>query len=504
MAGVTFQTGLAHYIGLMTERKLSLHWFRRDLRVSDNPALLSALRHGPAVAVFVLDEHPSIRALGGASRWWLHHSLAALQKDLTALGMTLILARGDAGAIIPKLCLELGIGHVTANRGYDAGAIAAEQALHTALAEHDIRLELHAANLLHDPNALRTGQGRPYQVYTPFWRALIATGEPAPPLPAPVAQPVSDLFHTAAKHSESLADWGLLPTAPDWAHAMRAEWQPGEAGAQRRLTEFFPRALYGYKEMRNHPDRVGTSRLSPHLAFGEISPRQIWQATKTYCAAHGLNPMAGDAQHFLKEVCWREFSYHLLVHFPNLPTEPLRPQFKRFPWADDPTGLLAWQRGRTGFPIVDAGMRELWQTGWMHNRVRMIAASFLIKDLLLPWQLGEAWFWDTLLDADPANNAASWQWVAGCGADAAPYFRIFNPVLQGEKFDPNGDYVRRFVPELARLPNRLIHQPWQATPLELREAGVTLGGNYPNPLVDHNQARQRALAALATISESAA
>ncbi|BBK33077.1 hypothetical protein STHU_37110 [Allostella humosa] len=302
-------------------------------------------------------------------------------------------------------------------------------------------------------------------------------------------------------HGLELAALDLLPTRPDWAGGLRQAWQPGEDGARQRLAAFVRRGLKGYGAGRDRPDRAGTSMLSPHLHFGEISPGTAWTAVDGAGAADPA--LAADAEAYLRELGWREFSYQLLFHHDDLADAALRPEYGAFPWRDDPAGLAAWQRGRTGYPIVDAGMRQLWQTGWMHNRVRMVAASFLIKDLLLPWQAGERWFWDTLVDADLANNAASWQWVAGCGADAAPFFRIFNPVLQGQKFDPDGSYVRRFVPELARLPDRWVHQPWAAPSAVLADAGVRLGQDYPRPIVDHAAARPRALAALATLKETA-
>jgi deoxyribodipyrimidine photo-lyase len=344
---------------------------------------------------------------------------------------------------------------------------------------------------LFEPWTVSTQGGQPFKVYTPFAKACRAAPEPPLPLPAPARLPAV----AAVPPGLALDDLALLPRKPDWAGGLRAAWRPGEAGAQQRLERFLASAIEGYKEDRNRPDLESTSRLSPHLRFGEISPRQLWHA------ARGREGRGAD--HFVSELLWREFSYHLLFHFPELPDRNWRASFDAFPWADDPAALEAWRRGRTGFPIVDAGMRELWQTGWMHNRVRMIVGSFLVKDLMLPWQRGKEWFWDTLVDADLANNAASWQWVAGCGADAAPYFRVFNPMLQGEKFDPAGDYVRRYVPELARMPAQFIHRPWEADDATLRAAGVELGRSYPRPLVDHGQARDRALAAFATLKQSA-
>ncbi len=307
----------------------------------------------------------------------------------------------------------------------------------------------------------------------------------------PVARPRSLPPYPSALPSDPLDDWDLLPSKPDWAGGLRESWTPGEQGAAKRLKAFLDSPIETYADDRDRPDLVGTSRLSPHLAHGEISPRTIWhEVDKAVRAGH---VPAKQADKFRAELGWREFSYNLLFHNPDLPTDTLRPEFNAFPWKTDDAALKAWQRGQTGFPIVDAGMRELWETGWMHNRVRMIVGSLLVKHLLIPWQEGERWFWDTLVDADPANNAASWQWIAGCGADAAPYFRIFNPMLQGERYDPEGAYVRRFVPELARLSSKYIHQPWTAPESVLDEAGIRLGRDYPLPVVDHKTGRQRAL-----------
>ena len=301
--------------------------------------------------------------------------------------------------------------------------------------------------------------------------------------------------------SDRLSAWELRPSKPDWAGGLRKTWTPGEDGAQARLQSFLEEALLGYHDRRNLPGIGGTSRLSPHLHFGEIGPRQIRQAVTARAFAATGSPMPRGADVYLSEIAWREFAHHLLFHFPDLPVSPMRQEFAGFPWSGDAATLAAWRRGMTGYPIVDAGMSELWATGWMHNRVRMIVASFLVKDLLQSWLLGEAWFWDTLVDADLANNAASWQWVAGCGTDAAPYFRIFNPSLQGARFDPDGHYVRRWVPELAKLPNGVLHAPWNARPIDLKDAGVVLGKSYPMPVVDHRQARPRALAAFQRIRQ---
>jgi deoxyribodipyrimidine photo-lyase len=468
-------------------------WFRQDLRLADNPALNAAAESGaPVVPVHVLDDAGAgAWPRGGASRWWLHHALEALGSDLAARGAPLVLRRGSAAAELDALVAATGATAVFWNRCYEPAIRKRDEAIKADLETRGIQARSFNASLLFEPWTIANQSGQPFKVYTPFAKACRAAPEPALPVPAParlrsIAGPPPGL---------ALADLALLPRKPDWAGGLRAAWRPGEAGAQARLERFLAAAIEGYKEERNRPDLESTSRLSPHLHFGEISPRQLWHA------ARGRE--GRGAEHFVSELLWREFSYHLLFHFPELPERNWRASFDAFPWADDPAALEAWRRGRTGYPIVDAGMRELWQTGWMHNRVRMIAGSFLVKDLMLPWQRGKEWFWDTLVDADLANNAASWQWVAGCGADAAPYFRVFNPTLQGEKFDPAGAYVRRYVPELARMPAAFIHRPWDADAETLRAAGVELGRTYPRPIVDHGKARDRALAAFATLKQSA-
>lgn len=478
----------------------TLVWFRLDLRLQDNPALVAAAARGaPVIPVFILDDADAGDwQRGSASRWWLHQSLEGLDRDLSALGSPLVLRRGAAAGEIDRLVNEAGADAVYWNRRYEPWARARDEGIKESLKGRGIETRSFNGGLLYEPWDVTSKQGTPLKVFSPFWRAVQAKGDPPDPHPAPVRliapeKPIA---------GDRLADWRLLPTKPDWADGLRESWAPGEAGARDRLERFLEGPVGDYKTMRNHPGVDATSGLSPHLHFGEISSRQVWHAARTASLARSGTPMDQGTGHFLSEICWREFSYNLLFHNPDLPHRSLRPEFEDFPWRDDPGGLAAWQRGLTGYPIVDAGMRELWHTGWMHNRVRMIVASFLIKDLLVHWRHGEAWFWDTLVDADLANNAASWQWVAGCGADAAPYFRVFNPVLQGEKFDGDGTYVRRWVPELSRLPDALIHKPWDATPLELADAGVTLGKTYPHPIVDHAQARQRALAALDTIKKT--
>ena len=423
----------------------------------------------------------------------MHHSLRTLAADLAKRGSHLILRRGPAERELDRVAGEVGARKVVWNRRYEPWAVSRDEGLKAALKGRGITARSFNASLLREPWEVVNGKGEPYRVFTPFWRALRAGLDLPAPSEAPRHIPAPQVWPAG----EALGDWDLTPSRPDWASGLRETWTPGESGGQERLDAFAGRASLAYGEARNLPGREGTSRLSPHLHFGEIGPRQVWRALTATAFAETGDLMPSGVEVFLSEIAWREFSHHLLFHAPALPEQPLRLEFAAFPWAKDPKGLQAWRRGLTGYPIVDAGMRQLWATGWMHNRVRMIVASFLIKDLLIDWREGQDWFWDTLVDADLANNAASWQWVAGSGADAAPYFRVFNPVTQGQKFDPNGAYVRRWIPELAALPDKLLHAPWTARPLELADAGVRLGVTYPAPIVDHASARERALAAYA-------
>lgn len=475
----------------------TLCWLRHDLRLADNPALHEAAKAGALHLVFIDETNPSLRPRGAASRWWLHHSLTVLTQEIAARGGTLSLLKGDSAQLIPTLARNLGCDLITWNRRYGEAERAVDGAIKTALKTAGHRVESFNSHLLREPFEVKSQAGGPMRVFTPFWKAARALGEPAQPLPAPTRLPPAPAPIAEAVTLDSLA---LLPTMPDWAGGMRKTWQPGEAGALKRLDAFINGPLDGYAANRDRPDIPSTSMLSPHIAFGELSPRQIWHQVRGRLEAGTLLASEKDCDKFLAEVGWREFAYHLLFHYPTLPNENYQAKFNAFPWREDAAALRAWQRGRTGYPLVDAGMRELWQTGFMHNRVRMICASFLIKHLLIDWREGEKWFWDTLCDADPANNAASWQWVAGSGADAAPYFRIFNPIGQGEKFDANGDYIRHYVPELARLRSEYIHKPWDAPPAVLAAAGVKLGETYPKPIVAHDMARARALAAFQTLN----
>ncbi len=470
-------------------------WFRTDLRLSDHPALYDAGQNGtPVICLYVFDEEsagvrlPHGRPLGAASRWWLAQSLRALDDSLKRLGQTLVLRRGRAAEVIASVARETTAATVKWIASDIAGDASVEREVAKALEAMGVEGRAFPSDLLAKPSSVRNKEGRGLRVFTPFWKRILSLGDPAKPLPAP-----KTLKAAPRITSDELASWNLEPTTPDWAGGLRETWTPGEASAQKRLKDFLDHDIKDYTNLRDRPDRDGTSRLSPHLRFGEISPRQVWYAANF--AAAQRPAVASDVAKFLSELGWREFSRHLLFDQPHLATQNLQSSFDEFPWKRNAKALRAWQRGRTGYPIVDAGMRELWHTGIMHNRVRMIVASFLVKHLLIDWRDGETWFWDTLVDADPGNNPASWQWVAGSGADAAPYFRIFNPVLQGEKFDPDGAYVSKWVPELAQLPAKLIHHPWDATPIELSAAGVVLGKTYPEPIVDHKAARERALAA---------
>lgn len=467
-------------------------WFRDGLRLSDHAALAAAAAtKEPVVCLYVLDEESDgVRPRGGASRWWLAQSLKSLDASLKPLGQRLVLRKGRAAQVVPEVAQQAKASTVHANRIETRPDRKIEQDVGRALRGLAIAGKSFDGDVLVAPERIRGKEGKGPRVFTPFWRRVQTQAD----IPQPLAAPRS-LLRGPELASDTLDAWALEPTRPDWTGGLRETWMPGEAVAQQRLDEFLSDTIRGYANDRDRPDKPATSRLSPHLAFGEISPRQVFHAARFVAQEHPS--LARDIEKFLSELGWREFCRHLLFDVPTLAQQNLQHSFDRFPWRTDNAALRAWKRGTTGYPIVDAGMRELWHTGVMHNRVRMVAASFLVKHLLLDWREGERWFWDTLVDADVASNPANWQWVAGSGADAAPYFRIFNPVLQGEKFDPGGDYVRRWVPELEKLPAPLIHKPWEATPFELADAGLRLGDTYPHPIVEHKAARARALAALA-------
>ncbi len=469
-------------------------WFRQDLRLADNPALNHAHQSGrPIVPVYVLDDGPAVRPIGGASRWWLDKSLRALGEAIADREGRLVLRRGDSEAELRRLIEETGATCVLMNRLFEPDARTRDADIAHSLQGEGVEVKGFNGTLLARPGAVLNGTGGPYKVFTPFMKALRAQAEPPPHTTGP-----RSLAGAPTLASDDIDGWDLHPTKPDWSKGFLG--QPGEAGATAALSRFIVGALKSYAMDRDRPDRDGTSRLSPHLHYGEISPWQVWRTV--YDAAGTGKVAPAQAEKLTSELIWRDFSAHLLHHFPTLPDKAFRPEYDAMAWRDDTAGFEAWTKGRTGYPIVDAGMRELWATGIMHNRVRMIVASFLIKHLLIDWRKGEAWFWDTLVDADLGQNSQNWQWVAGSGADASPWFRIFNPVTQGEKFDPDGKYVKRWVPELAKVPAKFVHAPWTAPSEVLRDAGIRLGAAYPKPLVDHAEARARALAALKAIKPS--
>lgn len=465
-------------------------WFRRDLRLADNPALAEAAACGAAVLPLYIDDPACAWPPGAASRWWLHHSLQALQRRLAGLGADLVVRRGDSARTLIELSRRHHIDAVLWNRRYEPGEVGRERAVRTALGEAGIAARGLDADLLIEPRQLLKADGDPYRVFTPFWKALQQRlGEPLP-LAAPAA-----LTGIPASDGSAIDTLGLLPERA-WDAGLRATWKPGEAGAHRRLRALLDGPLADYPRQRDLPDRAGTSRLSPHLHFGELGPRQAWYAVRAWAAEQRGAGRVAAADSWLRQLAWREFARHLLFHFPETAEAPLDRRFLQYPWATHyGEALRAWQCGRTGIPIVDAGMRELWRTGWMHNRVRMLTASLLTKNLRIPWLEGARWFWDTLVDADLADNTLGWQWVAGCGADAAPYFRIFNPVLQGERFDPRGGYVRQWLPELRALPDAWLHRPFEAPADVLATAGIELGRDYPRPIVDLAASRRTALGA---------
>lgn len=474
----------------------TLVWFRQDLRIADNPALTAAVEaRAPVIPIFIhAPAEEGAWPPGGAARWWLHHSLKKLHEDLAERGSRLcIRASGDSLSALRALARESGATRVLWNRRYEPAAILRDGEIKAALRSDGLESKSFNSALLREPWTVRTGSGGPFQVFTPFWRHCSSLEDPADPLPAPQVLRAPDVWPEAL----ALESLGLLPRRP-WSHGIQTAWAPGSAAARALLEEFLANTFEQYSDRRDRPGVRGTSRLSPYLHFGEIGPREIWHATRRFALQRGQHTSWRESD-FLRELGWREFAHHLLFHFPHTPEQPLRARYAAFPWKSNATALKDWQRGMTGFPIVDAGMRELWQTGWMHNRVRMLVASFLVKDLLLPWTEGARWFWDTLVDADLASNTLGWQWVTGCGADAAPFFRIFNPVSQGKKFDPDGAYVRRWVPELSQLADEWLHRPWEAPAAELRSAGVILGGTYPLPIVDHETSRLQALDAYGRI-----
>ncbi len=469
-------------------------WLRRDLRLDDNPALQALQEDGHIpLPVYIHDEPDPDWPLGAASAWWLHHSLTSLEKALRQCGSRLTVLVGDSQQQLSRLIETSGAQAVYLNRCYEPAFIRRDRALEQALERAGVGMRSYSGTLLREPATIAKKDGTPYRVFTPFWKSLHGTGPSRDPagrpqrLPAPADTPLLT--------GSSIGSLDLLPAMP-WDEAFYNHWQPGEDGAWDALHEFCEQSLIDYPDARDRPALQGTSRLSAHLHFGEISPVRVWHYLEQWASTHSDSGTVTASEAWLRQLGWREFSHHLLYHFPDTRLHPLDKRFENFPWRTDyAEDLTRWQQGQTGIPIVDAGMRELWRTGYMHNRVRMIVASFLTKNLRIPWQEGARWFWDTLVDADLANNTMGWQWTAGSGADAAPYFRIFNPVLQGEKFDKAGVYVRNWVPELKRLDNKHLHQPWSADPAELADAGIRMGSDYPEPLVDLQASRKQALAA---------
>lgn len=472
-------------------------WFRRDLRLGDNQALRNAIGDADEIIPLYIwaPEEESPWQAGGASKWWLHHSLTELNNDLTAKGSYLLIRSGDSLVELEQLRKETNAKGVYWNRLYDPAIVERDKAIKSKLSSLDFEIKTFSGSMLKEPWEIKSSSGTPYKVFTPFWKKLKADYQHEKPLPTPR----SILSPQSRSESLDLSDIELLPKLP-WDKEFYEVWTPGEQGAKQALTDFIGDEISTYKEARDNPALEGTSLLAAHLHFGEISPGQVWEAVTATVEKGDISSESAEA--FLRQLAWRDFSHQLLFNFPKTDVRPLRSEFESFPWEQNEQALESWQHGNTGFPLVDAGMRQLWKTGTMHNRVRMLVASFLVKHLLIRWQDGSKWFWDTLVDADLANNTMGWQWTAGCGADAAPYFRVFNPILQGEKFDPEGKYVSKWVPELKLIPKKWIHRPWEAPSQVLTDAGVVLGEDYPQPIIEHQEGRERALEAYDDFKEN--
>ncbi len=470
----------------------AIHWFRRDLRLEDNPSLVAACEYEHVIPVFIWNSDLIAgQSLGEASRWWLHHSLLSLQKELEEAGSQLLIMQGDPLVLLRQLVEQTGAKHLSWNSLYEPNIQNIDKLIHKELSKNTYVKDF-SSYLLKTPESVLKKDGSPYLVYGAYFKAATKDWRPPQSLAKTKLSPLASKIST----NITIASLGLEPTLA-WKNGLAEAWTPGIKGAHTVLKNFGLMKIRSYSEDRNHPSMLGTSRVSPYLHFGELSPTMILEHLEN----NRVGCLTEDALQFTKEIFWREFSHYLLVHFPHVVDQALKTQFAKFPWRNDDEALHCWQKGKTGFPIVDAGMRELWHTGWMHNRVRMIVASFLVKDLLIPWQKGAEWFWDTLVDANLANNTQGWQWTAGCGADAAPYFRIFNPVLQSQKFDCEGTYIRKWCPELAKLPKSLVHEPWKGDRKILKEAGVVLGTNYPWPIIDHSSAKIRAMKAYHAITK---
>ena len=477
----------------MTKKPIVIVWLRQDLRLQDNPALVFACDIGQILPIYILDDTSKDWSIGSAQKWWLQHSLTNLKKDFAKHKIELIFRRGDPEKILNDLIKETKSEHIVWNRCYDPQSIKRDTHLKQLFIDQNIEAKSFNASLLLEPGLVKNKSGSYFKVFTPYWKECLRRLDT---ISVSIIPKMSSIDHPV--QSDNLNDWNLLPKKPNWASKFKDHWEPGEKGARKALSLFIDNAIDKYKVDRNIPGKVGTSKLSPYLHFGEISIKYVWQQVKQLSDKDNSSHLYT----FLSELGWREFSYYLLYHYNELPATAFNPKFKDFEWKHNQSQLESWQKGNTGYPIVDAGMRQLWQTGWMHNRVRMIVASFLTKHLLINWQYGADWFLDTLVDADIASNSAGWQWVAGCGADAAPYFRIFNPILQGQKFDEQGKYIRKYVPELALLPDKFIHTPWLAGDDILKKCNIILGKNYPRPIVDHTKARNEALNAYHSLKKS--
>lgn len=472
-------------------------WFRRDLRLIDNPALCAALKSGATVIpLFIWSyENEGEWPLGGAAKWWLHSSLYKLNLELKKIGSRLILRAGDPLVVLKKLLKETGAKEIYFSRRYEPHALKYDTKIIQDLQKMRIQAKTYDASLLFEPWDLSTPKKTPYQAFAPFWKK-IQNKEPPLPLQAPKQMPIVALNI----ESVPLAKLRLEPFV-NWTTGLKSRWQPGEEGACNRLYYFIENHLNHYAKDRDRPDKDAGSCLSAHLHFGEISPRHIWHAVTKWMPTQVDPKIIESCWTFLAQLGWREFAYHVLHHFPSTPSFPFNHNFNAFPWKENEDHFAAWKAGKTGYPIIDAAMRELWITGWMHGRTRLIVSSFLTKDLLIPWQHGARWFWDTLVDADLASNILNWQSVAGCGPETPPYTQFINPTVQGEKFDPDGTYIKRWLPELSKLGHNHIHRPWTASPIDLELAGVELGVNYPHPIIEHEKAKKRALTAYHHLAE---
>jgi len=459
---------------------INILWFRKDLRLMDNPALVEANLNAEIIPIFILDDtNPEENRMGAASRVWLYHSLKSLN---ISLQKKINFYSGDPVKIISELINNYNINGVYWNRCYEPWEIRRDKKIKDLLKIKKVKAKSFNGSLIREPWEVLKEDQTPYKVFTALYKKAYLNSDIKVEV---INEPTKINYSTKIFSSNTLDTLKLLPNL-SWADNIIKYWQVGEKNAHLKMTEFFKKGIDDYKEGRNFPFKKNVSRLSPHIHFGEISPKQLWVKAKSISSNK-------NTEHFVSEICWREFSYYLLYHFPNLPKDNLQKKFNNFPWKDNNYYFDSWKKGKTGYPIIDAGMRELYETGYMHNRVRMIVASFLVKNLLIHWHKGERWFWDCLFDADLANNSASWQWVAGSGADAAPYFRIFNPVTQGVKFDVDGQYTKQYVPELKDMPNKYLFSPWEAPDDVLNKANVVLGGNYPKPIIDIKESREKAL-----------